>query len=83
MVLCMFTRENAKVAGPDVLFTCSDETEVILVADDWRNGYEKSLRKEDYSETGYIGRGSAKQVIYVCFVCVSVYWKNIYGSLTG
>lgn len=82
MVMSTFMRTSAKIAVPTVSFTNSDESETIYIANDWRGGYTKYLKKEDYSKTGYIGRGSAKQVIYVRRHIVTDYWKNINGSLT-
>lgn len=69
MVISTFTRTNAEIVGPIVFFTESNKSETIYIANDWQGGYKKCLDKEDYSRTGYIGRGSAKQVIYVCSSC--------------
>jgi hypothetical protein len=69
MVPCTFTRLVAELDGPKVSFNRSEAVETILVAEDWEEGWEKSLRKEDYSTSGYIGRGTSKRVIYVCFPC--------------
>ena len=66
MVPCTFTRSVAELIGPKVLFNRSEAVETILVAEDWKEGWEKSLRKEDYSTSGFIGRGTSKRVIYVC-----------------
>ena len=72
MVPCTFTRLVAKLDGPKVSFNHSEEVETILVAEDWEEGWEKSLQKEDYSTSGYIGRGTSKRVIYVCLLCQSL-----------
>ena len=71
MVPCTFTRSIAELNGPKVSFNHSEAVETILVAagEDWKEGWQKSLRKEDYSTSGYIGRGTSKQVIYVCLPC--------------
>ena len=73
MVISTFTRTNAEIVGPIVFFTEffteSNKSETIYIANDWQGGYKKCLDKEDYSRIGYIGRGSAKQVIYVCSSC--------------
>jgi hypothetical protein len=45
--------------------------ETILIAKDWQEGWEKSLRKEDYSKSGYIGQGTSKRVVYVCIKLIS------------
>ena len=66
MTPCTFTRLDAHIEGPTVIFTQSETISTILVADDWKEGWEKSCRKEDYSQSGYIGRGTSKRVIYVC-----------------
>jgi hypothetical protein len=55
------------IDGPAITFSRSETIETILIAEDWQEGWEKSLRKEDYSKSGYIGRGTSKRVIYVCF----------------
>ena len=72
MVPCTFTRSVAKLNGPKVSFNRSEAVEIILVAQDWKEGWEKSLRKEDYSTSGYIGQGTSKRVIYVCLDCQSL-----------
>lgn len=66
MVPCTFSRSVAELDGPKVSFNHSEVIETILVAEDWKEGWEKSLRKEDYSSSGFIGRGTSKRVIYVC-----------------
>jgi hypothetical protein len=66
MVPCTFTRSVAELNGPEVSFNHSKAVETILVAEDWKEGWEKSLRKEDYSTSGFIGQGTSKRVIYVC-----------------
>jgi hypothetical protein len=66
MVPCNFTRSVSELIGPNVCFNRSEVVETILVADDWKEGWEKSLIKEDYSTSGFIGRGASKRVIYVC-----------------
>jgi hypothetical protein len=65
MVPCTFIRSVAEVLGPSVIFSSSELTETIYLAGDWKDGWEKSLRKEEYGDSGYIGKGSAKRVIYV------------------
>jgi hypothetical protein len=67
MTPCTFTRSDAHIEGPTVIFTHSETISTIFVADDWKEGWEKSRRKEDYSQSGYIGRGASKRVIYVCW----------------
>ena len=69
MVTTTFMRTTADIVGPIVFFADSDKIETIDIANDWRGGYKKYLQKEDYSKTGYIGQGSAKQVIYVRCYC--------------
>lgn len=66
MVPCTFTRMVSELIGPNVYFNRSEAVETILVSEDWKEGWEKSLRKEDYSTSGFIGRGTSKRVIYVC-----------------
>lgn len=39
--------------------------ESICIASDWKTGLAKCSRKEDFSSTGFIGRGSSKNVVYV------------------
>ena len=67
MVPCTFTRLVSSISGPVITFSCSEIVETILVAEDWKEGWEKYLRKEDYNNSGYIGQGSSKRVIYVSF----------------
>lgn len=67
MVPCTFTRLVSSINGPDITFSRSETVETILIADDWKEGWERSLRKEDYDKSGYIGQGSSKRVIYVSF----------------
>ncbi|KAF8811671.1 hypothetical protein BYT27DRAFT_7088937 [Phlegmacium glaucopus] len=67
MVPCTFRRLVAKIDGPDVLFSHSETIKTILIAEDWQEGWEKSLRKEDYSKSGYVGQGMSKCVIYAWF----------------
>ena len=55
MTPCTFTWSDAHIEGPTVIFTHSETISTILVADDWKKGWEKSCRKEDYSQSGYIG----------------------------
>lgn len=65
MIISTFMHTNAEIVGPTVSFTNSDKSETISIATDWHDGLDKYLHKKDYSKTGYIGCGSAKQVIYV------------------
>ena len=59
MVPCTFTCSVAELDGPKVLFNHSEEVETTLVAaEDWKEGWGKSLQKEDYSTSGFIGRGT-------------------------
>ncbi|KAM6501725.1 hypothetical protein JOM56_001702, partial [Amanita muscaria] len=67
MVPCTFRRLVATIDGPDVIFSRSESIETILIAEDWREGWDKSLRKEDFSKSGYIGQGTSKRVIYARF----------------
>jgi hypothetical protein len=67
MVPCTFRRSVSSIDGPDITFSRSETIETILIAEDWQEGWEKSLRKEDYNKTGYIGQGTSKRMIYVCF----------------
>ena len=83
MVPCTFTRLVAKLDGSKVSFNRSEAIETILVAEDWKEGWEKSLRKEDYSTSGYIGRGTSKRVIYVCSPSQYYSWMFLLRLLTG
>jgi len=65
---CTFTRFVSSIDGPDITFSHSETVETILIAQDWKTGWEMSLQKEDYSKSGYIGQGSSKRVIYVRFI---------------
>jgi hypothetical protein len=67
MLECIFTRLTAVIEGPKVIFTRSETIETIFVAEDWHDGWEKQRCKEDFSQTGYIGCGTTKRVIYVHF----------------
>ena len=71
MVPCNFRRLVSSIDGPDITFSRSETIETILIAEDWEEGWEKSLQKEDYSKSGYIGRGTSKHVIYVCSELIS------------
>ena len=82
MVPCNFTCLDSEIIEPNVSFNRSEMIETILVAEDWKEGWEKSLRKEDYSTSGFIGRGTSKRVIYVCSIwpCSSMFLLRL---LTG
>ena len=72
MVPCNFTCLDSEIIGLNVSFNHSETVETILVAEDWKEGWENSLRKEDYSTSGFIGWGTSKRVIYVQFGLVQV-----------
>jgi hypothetical protein len=77
MVSCTFTRQIAELDGAIVNFKSSSIIETILIAEDWLDGWEMSQPKEPFGDTGYIGCGSAKWVIYVCLEKVlSLIWVS-------
>lgn len=41
------------------------EMEVISLAADWQDGIRMAKNGQDFHSTGYLGSGSAKQVVYV------------------
>jgi hypothetical protein len=43
------------------------QTEYISIAGDWKAGLQKARKHKEFYETGYLGSGSAKQVVYVRF----------------
>lgn len=75
MVSCTFTRQIAELNGPSVTFKFATTTETILIADDWLTGLKMSEKKEPFGNTGYIGSGTAKRVIYVSKIL------NLYSRL--
>lgn len=42
-------------------------SEYIEIASDWSNGEEAYLKGKNHFGTGFLGRGSTKYAIYVCF----------------
>jgi hypothetical protein len=61
----------SSIDGPDITFSRSETNEMILIAEDWLQGWERSLQKEEYNKSGYIGRGTSKRMIYVGFELIS------------
>ncbi|KAJ7891731.1 hypothetical protein B0H13DRAFT_2276905 [Mycena leptocephala] len=66
MFTCMFKRYAGTIKGGRTVYSIPHdaEWEPIQIAIDWRDGLKKSKRGEAFHETGYIGAGSTKRVIY-------------------
>ena len=77
MVPCTFMCLVSMIDGPIVTFSHSKTIEIILMAEDWQEGWEISLQKEDYSKLGYIGQGTSKHVIYVILNVGSVVYADV------
>jgi len=80
MVPYTFRRSVSSIDGPDITFLRSETIETILIAKDWQEGWEKTLRKEDYSNSGYIGQGTSKRVIYARFGDVEYALGQLHGG---
>ena len=65
MVPCTFRRLVSSIEGPDITFVRSETIEMILIAEDWYEGWNKFLEKEDHFKSGYIGQGTSKHMVYV------------------
>jgi hypothetical protein len=48
-----------------ITFEISQQTEVILVADDWLDGELLWKDNKPYYKTGFLGKGGTKRAIYV------------------
>ncbi|KAJ7166547.1 hypothetical protein C8R43DRAFT_1232520 [Mycena crocata] len=66
MVSFKFRRYEITVNGARVEISreCNTTVEYIEIAGDWEFGLRKSKKGEAFQDTGYLGTGSAKQVIY-------------------
>jgi len=71
-----FTRSTARYQpnGEVRITQVSDALEIIAIAEDWLKGEEIWEKKEPHYKTGFIGRGSTKRGIYVCFL-LKVGWQ--------
>lgn len=65
LISCSFTRLTASLDGPDVTFIQSNTVESILIAENWKEGWENSQDGKPFEKTGYIGHRAVKRVIYV------------------
>jgi hypothetical protein len=67
MVTYRFRRYLPTLNGTQVTFSLplEAEWETISIAADWKDGLKKSQNGEVFNDTGYIGAGSAKRVVYV------------------
>ncbi|KAJ6515067.1 hypothetical protein C8R47DRAFT_1276176 [Mycena vitilis] len=61
-----FTRFKVELDGTSVVFTSEKDAKVekILVASDWREARAKKEKGEPTHNTGFIGSGSSKNVVY-------------------
>ncbi|KAG6866888.1 hypothetical protein C0993_007387 [Termitomyces sp. T159_Od127] len=67
MIQCSFKRRTASIDGPVISWNDSDKIEVIQIPRNWIDGHKKAKAHQDFKGSGYIGSGSAKQVIYARF----------------
>ncbi|KAG6808529.1 hypothetical protein H0H92_003823 [Tricholoma furcatifolium] len=66
VIACQFFRTVAELddSKSGVVFKTSDTVKIVHIAGDWETGMNASLGQKEYDNSGFIGMGTSKIVIY-------------------